>query len=42
MRNPNSQTTDSQVYQVVIDGIVYRGSKEYIQKVIAEDRENRD
>lgn len=41
MRNSNSQTTDNQVYQVVIDGIVYRGSRSYIQQVIADDRENR-
>lgn len=42
MRNPNSQTTDNQVYQVVIDGRVFFGSKEYIQQVIQDDRENRD
>lgn len=30
-----------QVYQVIIDGIVYRGSKDYIQQVIKDDRENR-
>ena len=41
MRNPNSLPTDSQVYQVVSNGIVYRGSKDYIQKVIKDDRENR-
>lgn len=29
------------MYEVVIDGIVYRGSKEYILEVIAADRENR-
>ena len=37
MRNSNKPTT----YEVVIDGIVYRGSLDYIKQVIAEDRENR-
>lgn len=41
MRKSNSQTTGNEVYQVVINGVVYRGSKSYIQRVIAEDRENR-
>lgn len=30
------------MYEIVIDGVVYRGSKEYILQVIADDRENRD
>lgn len=29
------------MYEVIIDGKVYRGTKEYILQVIAEDRENR-
>lgn len=29
------------MYEVIIDGIVYRGSEEYILQVIKEDRENR-
>lgn len=42
MRNSNSQMTDNQVYQVIIAGKVYRGTRSEIQQIIAEDRENRD
>lgn len=35
----NSKET---VYETVINGIVYRGSLEYIKQVIAEERENHD
>ena len=43
MKNSKIQTTKpaEPVYEVIIDGIVYRGSKDYIQQVIREDRENR-
>lgn len=41
MGKTTSPSTDSQVYTVVINGIVYRGSYEYIQQVIADDRESR-
>lgn len=30
------------IYQVVIDGCVYRGSYEYIQQVVRDWRENHD
>ena len=33
---------NSEIFEVILDGIVYRGSKAYIQQVIAEWRENHD
>lgn len=41
MKNSNSQN-DSQVFECVLDGFVYRGSRSYIQQVIADWRENHD
>ena len=43
MKNSPIQTTKSseQIYQVIIDGIVYRGTRSEIQQIIADDRENR-
>lgn len=41
MKNSNAQITDNQVYQVVIAGKIYRGTRSEIQQIIAEDRENR-
>lgn len=43
MKNFNTQPAKpaEQVYQVIIDGVVYRGSQDYIRQVIKEDRENR-
>lgn len=44
MKDSQIQTAKpaEQVYQVIIDGVVYRGSQDYIRQVIKEDRENRD
>ena len=43
MKNSQIQTTEpaEQIYQVIIDGIVYRGTRAEIQQIIADDRENR-
>lgn len=43
MKNSQLRTAKpaEQIYQCIIDGIVYRGSKDYIQQVIRDDRENR-
>ena len=43
MKNSQIQTTKpaEQIYQVIIDGIVYRGTRSEIQQIIADDRENR-
>lgn len=43
MKNSQIRTAKSTepIYQCIIDGIVYRGSKDYIQQVIRDDRENR-
>ena len=43
MRNSQIQTTKpaEQIYQVIIDGIVHRGTRAEIQQIIADDRENR-
>lgn len=43
MKNSPIQTTKSseQIYQVIINGVVYRGTRSEIQQIIADDRENR-
>ena len=43
MKNSQIQTAKpaEQIYQVIIDGIVYRGTRSEIQQSIAGDRENR-
>ena len=42
MKNSPIQTTKSseQIYQVIINGVVYRGTRSEIQQIIADDREN--
>ena len=43
MKNSQIQTAKpaEQIYQVIIDGIVHRGTRTEIQQIIADDRENR-
>ena len=43
MKNSQIQTANpaEQIYQVIIDGIVYRGTRSEIQRIIADGRENR-
>lgn len=43
MKNSPIQTTKSseQIYQVIINGVVHRGTRSEIQQIIADDRENR-
>ena len=38
----STQSSTEKIYQVVIDGMVVRGTLSEIQAAIAEDRENRD
>ena len=42
MKNSQIQTAKpaEQIYQVIIDSIVYRGTRSEIQQIIADDREN--
>ena len=42
MKNSQIQITKpaEQIYQVIIDGIVHRGTRAEIQQIIAHDREN--
>ena len=43
MKNSPIQTTKSSepIYQVIINGVVYRGTRSEIQQIIADDREIR-
>ena len=43
MKNSQIQTAKpaEQIYQVINNGIVYRGTRSEIQQIIADDRENR-